>query len=202
MSDVPRTSKPIALCLERVASSSADRYVRCTAQIGRALGLALGMDGRILWCEQAGIGCELWVSADQRLMAYCLPDTPPTVLYRAGRNFELPKQKPVVLRHQDELELAGTRFRVHVHGIVDRVHAPTIVRNIARAAAAVVLATVMSSCADDEVKVLDNPPGATVTDADGITQEDSALPVDAGAADAESATDATIEVLDNPPALI
>ena len=61
-----------------------DRYVRCTAQVGRAMGLALGIDGRILWCEQSGVGCEIWVSADQRLMAYCPAGAPPTVALPGG----------------------------------------------------------------------------------------------------------------------
>ncbi len=131
--------RPIELCLERIQPASAERYVRCTAQVGRELGLALGIDGRILWCDQDGVGCEICVSADQRLMAFCPDGTPATTLHRAGRVLELPKQRPVVLRHHDELELVDTRFRVHVHGATERVHAPEIVRTLARAALALAM---------------------------------------------------------------
>ena len=108
MANVVDKPRPIELCLERVRPASTDRYVRCTAQVGRELGLALGVDGRILWCEQSGVGCEIWVSADQRLMAFCPAAMPPTTLYRAGRVLVLPSERPVVLRHHDELELAST----------------------------------------------------------------------------------------------
>ena len=51
MASVVDKPKPIELCLERIQSSAQDRYVRCTAQVGRELGLALGVDGRMLWCS-------------------------------------------------------------------------------------------------------------------------------------------------------
>jgi hypothetical protein len=152
MAHMTTRSKPMALCLERLAGADEDRYVRCTAQVGRELGLALGTGGRILWCEQGGAACEIWVSADQRLMAYCPADTPPTTLHRAGRILELPKNKPVVLRHEDELHLDGARFRVHVHGIVDAVRAPTVVRTVARAAAAVALAVTVGASGCDSAE--------------------------------------------------
>ncbi len=205
--DKPR---PIEICLERVGSSSADRYVRCTAQVGRALGLALGVDGRILWCEQSGVGCEIWVSADQRLMAYGLAGMPPTTLYRAGRVLELPSQRPVVLRHKDELELAGTRFRVHVHGATDRVHAPAIVRTLARAAAAATLALGVGGSAgcNDPAAVITNPdaaqPGAPDVPTFFPIREDAkhdqtSSPVDGDEIDAEELDANPIEVLEFPP---
>jgi hypothetical protein len=201
-SDKPR---PIEICLERVGSLSADRYVRCTAQVGRALGLALGVDGRILWCEQSGVGCEIWVSADQRLMAYCLAGMPPTTLYRAGRMLELPSQRPVVLRHKDELELAGTRFRVHVHGATDRVHAPAIVRTLARAAAAATLALSVGGSAgcNDPAAVIRNPdaaqPGAPDVPTIQLPGDDAKAGVDGDEIDAEELDATPIEVLDFPP---
>jgi hypothetical protein len=198
MANLGEKTRPIELCLERIQPSSPERYVRCTAQVGRELGLALGIDGRILWCEQSGVGCEICVSADQRLMAYCPSGTPATVLYRAGRVLELPKQRPVVLRHHDELELAGARFRVHVHGVTDRVHAPAVVRTLVRAAAAASLALVVGGAAGcgESGSVRDAAqPDAGQTDASDaqtiIMVPYDPLPQDSG--------DASIEVLDFPP---
>lgn len=211
MANVTDKPRPIEICLERLGGSSADRYVRCTAQIGRALGLALGIDGRVLWCEQSGVGCEIWVSADQRLMAYCPAGTPPTTLHRAGRVLALPSQHPVVLRHRDELELAGTRFRVHVHGVTDLVHAPVVVRALARAAATAALALGVGGSVG-----CNNPLPASLptTDAaqpdtkdvptfilrsDAATTDQAGNPADGAEIDAEAPVDAPIEVLDFPP---
>jgi hypothetical protein len=192
--------RPIELCLERLQSPSVERYVRCTAQVGRELGLALGIDGRILWCEQSGVGCEICVSADQRLMAFCPAGTPPTTLHRAGRVLELPRQHPVVLRHHDELELAGTRFRVHVHGVTDRVHAPAIVRTLARAAAAASLALAVGGIAGcDESDGARNGarPDAAAAQLDANNNAPLIVPT-FDPVEPESG-DASIEVLDFPP---
>ena len=203
--------KPIELCLERVQSGDGDRYVRCTAQVGRELGLALAIDGRILWCEQSGVGCEIWVSADQRLMAFCPAGAPPTVLHRAGRTLELPPERPVVLRHRDELELAGTRFRVHVHGVTERVHAPAIVRTLVRAAATATLALSVGGAVGCEGSAIrgtnfDAAPPPDTRDVPTFTlpPQDVApaqpvAPVDAEDIDGEEPTDAPIEVLESPP---
>jgi hypothetical protein len=212
MANPTGTPRPIELCLERVGSSSADRYVRCTAQVGRELGLALGVDGRILWSERSGAGCEIWVSGDQRLMAYCLPGTPTTTLHRAGRVLELPSQRPVVLRHHDEIELAGTRFRVHVHGTTDVARAPTIVRTLARAAAAATLALGMGgapgcSTSPRLLPSLDSAPtdardgGGIVLRFDANTTDQAGPSIDGEAIDAQEFEDAPIEVLDFPPAV-
>jgi hypothetical protein len=213
MANVIEKPRPIELCLERVRSSSADRYVRCTAQVGRAMGLALGVDGRILWREQSGVGCEIWVSADQRLMAWCPPGTPPTTLYRAGRVLQLPRERPVVLRHHDELELAATRFRVHVHGVTNLVHAPAIVRTLARAAAAATLALAVGGSAGCGGLAAPHP-DATAADATAAPPDARDVPtftlkfdaavidqagVDGAGIEAEEPADAPIEVLDFPP---
>ena len=211
MTNAAAKPKPIELCLERVQSADGDRYVRCTAQVGRELGLALAIDGRILWCEQSGVGCEIWVSADQRLMAFCPAGAPPTVLHRVGRTLELPPERPVVLRHRDELELAGTRFRVHVHGVTERVHAPAIVRTLARAAATLALSVGGAvGCHGSAMKstTLDAapPPPPETSDVAVFTfpHQDIAppkpvAPVDAEDIDGEEPTDAPIEVLESPP---
>lgn len=105
---------PIALCLEKLGATEDERYTRCTARSGREQGLAIGLGGAILWCSPEPAACTLWVSRDQRLMAL-RPEGAPTVsVVRAGRTLELPADKPVVLRHQDDLVFAGVRYRVHV----------------------------------------------------------------------------------------
>jgi len=214
MASVIPKARPIELCLERLGSPTRERYVRCTAQVGRALGLALGIDGRILWCEQSGVGCEIWVSADQRLMAYCPAGAPPTTLHRAGRVLELPGERPVVLRHHDELELAGARFRVHVHGVADLVHAPAIVRTLARAAAAATLAVAVSGSAG--CGELPQRADAALSDAagaqpdardlpainlrfDGNGTDQAGVPTDGSVIDTQDPADAPIEVLETPP---
>jgi hypothetical protein len=212
MTNLANKPKPIELCLERIQSSESDRYVRCTAQVGRELGLGLGIDGRILWCERNGVGCEIWVSADQRLMAYCPADTPGTVLYRAGRMLALPRERPVVLRHRDELELAGTRFRVHVHGTTERVHPPSIVRTLARAAATATLALAVGGSAgcDSRSTVGDAQPDAAagpdvaevpsfIFPKDAAPTEPTGPALDGASIDGEESTDEPIEVLESPP---
>jgi hypothetical protein len=208
MASIIDRPRPIELCLERVGSSAVDRYVRCTAQVGRARGLGLGLDGRILWCEPSGVGCEIWVSADQRLMAYCPAGMPITTLYRAGRVLALPLEHPVVLRPRDELELAGTRFRVHVHGATDQVHAPTIVRTLARAAAAAALALSVSGSAgcntsSPALAPKDAAPADTrnaiILPLELDAADATAAPVDGAGSDGEEPVDAPIEVLDFPP---
>jgi hypothetical protein len=207
MANVADRPKPIELCLERVEPPSSDRYVRCTAQVGRELGLALGIDGRILWCEQSGVGCEIWVSADQRLMAFCPAEAPKTVLFRFGRTLELPRERPVVLRHHDELELAGTRFRVHVHGVTEAVHAPAIVRTLARAAAAATLALAVGGGAacNDASGVRINPDAAPPDSSDTSTiiilpsADAPTVTVDSEGIDGAEAIDTPIEVLESPP---
>jgi hypothetical protein len=228
MANVADKPRPIELCMERMGSASAERYVRCTAQVGRELGLALGIDGRILWCEQSGVGCEIWVSADARLMAYCPAGTPPTTLYRAGRVLELPREHPVVLRHHDELELSATRFRVHVHGVAERAHAPEIVRTLARAAATLALAVAgTAGCASPLKTTTDataarpdagdtSADSATIihlpvsdadagtdaqTLADGQSGDWAGSPIDGASREAAAPADAPIEVLEFPPAL-
>ena len=139
--------KPLLLCLERLADGSLERFVRCTAKPGRERGLAIGLDGSILWCDSGPVGCEIWVAKDQRLVAFCPEEAPPTVLTRAGRALELPRGKPVIVRNQDELQLAGARFRVHIHGLATEIHAPQTLRALPRFAAAAAVAMAMGSSA-------------------------------------------------------
>ena len=98
--------RPIMICLELLAPAADEPYVRCTARPGREAGLALAEDGAILWRHPGPVACEVWVSADQKLIAYRRAGTPPVTLHRANRSLELPVEKPVVMRHHDELVVA------------------------------------------------------------------------------------------------
>ncbi len=140
---------PIALCLERIGASEDERYVRCTARSGRLAGLGIGHSGAILWCRPEPVACELWVSRDQRLMALRPLGAPRMRLVRAGRAIQIPEDKPVVLRHQDELileDLEGVRFCVHVHGTTQEVHAPRPVLSLRAATLAAAMALGSASC--------------------------------------------------------
>jgi hypothetical protein len=107
---------PLAICLEDLAPRSpAERYLRCVALVGRRPGLRLDGTGTALWKSDDGAACELWVSADDRLIAYRRGDGAAATLRRGGRSLALPPGKPVVVLDQDELEVGGGRLRVHVH---------------------------------------------------------------------------------------
>ncbi len=123
---------PIALCLEKLGASPDERYTRCTARSGRLAGLAIGIDGAILWCVPRPVACELWVSRDQRLMALRPEGAAPVAIVRAGREVAIPEEKPVVLRHLDELLFDGVRYRVHVHGTTTEVHPPRRILTLPR----------------------------------------------------------------------
>ena len=117
--------KPLSLCLERTDTpATADRFVQCVAIVGREPALALGADGVVLWADPDRAALELWVSADERLMAFRVPSAPSCTVVRAGRRYAIPEQKPAVLLDADELELGSARLRLHVHGPAPRVSRP------------------------------------------------------------------------------
>jgi hypothetical protein len=80
------------------------------------------------------VACEIWVSSDQRLIAWRPAGAPTVRLERAGRGLDLPEEKPVVMLDQDELRLKALVFRMHVHGVTDQVHEPRPLRLGQRAA--------------------------------------------------------------------
>lgn len=174
----PAGPRPIALCLERLDGS----LVRCTATTGREAGLAIDPSGEILWrSERRGV-CELWVSQDERLMALRQQEAPAVTLERKGRKFEMPSEKPVVLRDQDELVLGCERFRVHVHGYARKVEPPRPLRRMLVAGslgAAMAIST--TACLDDAPATAENTPTvAQERDADAEAQEAEAEARDAG----------------------
>lgn len=151
-------SRPLAICLEDLdPRSPGERYLRCVALVGRAPGLRVDGAGTVSWRDDAGAACELWVSADERLVLYRPERGGRVVVRRAARVLEVPATKPVILLDQDEIEVGGRRFRVHVHGDAPRVHPPEYLpagspRGPARVAAALALGAALGAagCKKDE----------------------------------------------------
>lgn len=118
--------KPFAICIENLnARSGAPRYLRCVALPGRQSGLRLDGGGRVLWQQDDVVACELWVSADDRLMLYRQEGMAPVTLQRSGRSLDVPCSKPVVLADQDQIRIGRRRLRVHIHGVAAAVSAPS-----------------------------------------------------------------------------
>ncbi len=118
--------KPLAICIEDLdAPATPSQYTRCVALPGRQPGLRLDEAGRVLWHKDEAVACELWVSADDRLILYRPEDAPSVVVHRAGRSLDVPSSKPVVLLDQDQVDVGARRLRIHVHGEAPAVSAPT-----------------------------------------------------------------------------
>jgi len=171
---------PIAICLEDLdAPSPGRRYLQCVALPGGRPGLALRPDGRSAWRSDGDIACEIWVSADGRLILFRPAGAAGATVHRAGRSVAAPVGKPVVIIDGDEVELGSRSFRVHVHGAASSDHPPRWLdpapraadraRNAAAAAAlSLGLAAAAPGCGDcgeggieppwRDIDVIDNPP--------------------------------------------
>lgn len=115
----------LALCIEDLdADNPNERYVQCVAVPGRAPGLRLDPRGQPLWRVEQGAVCELWRSADGRLVLWKLEGTEPIVVTRARRSVEVPVGKPVMLLDKDGIDIGGRHLRVHLHGTTVQEHAP------------------------------------------------------------------------------
>jgi hypothetical protein len=118
--------KPMAICLEDLdAASEAVKYLRCVALPGRQPGLRLDETGSVLWQAGDVPACELWVSADDRLILYRQGGMAPVVLRRGGRSLALPHGKPVVVLDGDEIDIGSRHLRIHVHGEAAAIAAPS-----------------------------------------------------------------------------
>ncbi len=194
---------PIALCIEDLeAPRPSERYLRCVAIAGAEPGLGLAPDGTIRWKQETPLACELWVSLDDRLILLRPAGAIEIRVSRAGRSLLAPEGKPVVLRNQDQLELGGRSFRVHVHGRAPTVHPPAWLepapaprpevhaRAARTAAAALALgaALSMTACGDEELEVrheppkvampIDDPPDQEGTEGEGVTPPVEPPPVE------------------------
>jgi hypothetical protein len=198
--------RPLAICLEDPAApAEGERYLRCVAVPGRQAGLRVDAAGRVLWRDDAGTACELWVSGDEKLILYRPDGGGRVVVRRAGRELDVPCGKPVVLLDQDRFEVGGRTLRVHVHGPASAVAEPSYLpprapgRGLSRAATAIALGAALGAAGckpgkkpqaevSPEVEVRTQPPDM------------APLPEDA-AADTAPAGEAgeTIELRTEPP---
>ena len=162
--------KPLAICIEELDSSEA-RYIRCVALPGRQPGLRLDKTGRVLWQSDDGVSCELWVSADERLILYRPEGADSVMLDRGGRTLDVPYGKPVVVIDQDQVSVGGRRVRIHVHGEAPSVAAPSplpsrsqplgrLARTLATTAV-IGAAVAASGCAEPSIEVRVTPPEPT-----------------------------------------
>ena len=117
--------KPLAICIEELDPSEST-YTRCVALPGRQPGLRLDSGGQVMWQIDDDVSCELWVSADDRLMLYRPEGAAPVALQRAERSLEVPCGKPVVVLDQDLVSVGSRRVRIHVHGEAPATAAPTL----------------------------------------------------------------------------
>lgn len=154
---------PLAICIEDLdAPSKASKYLQCVALPGRQPGLRLDGAGRARWRNEDAVACELWVSADNRLILYRPNDAPPVKVRRAGRSLDVPHSKPVILVDKDEVDVGARRLRIHIHGEAAVIAAPTPLaikpgpfdRLAQTAAAAAVIGTLATGC----IEVRETPP--------------------------------------------
>jgi hypothetical protein len=165
--------KPIAVCIEDFSADlEKPGFTSCVAVSGREPGLRVDGRGTVLWKSDEGVACELWVSADERLILFRPEGAPPVTVRRAGRSLDVPFGKPVLVIDQDEVDVGGRNLRLHVHGQTDTVAKPaeivpkrSRVGRVGRAAAAAVLGSVfaLGGCAGDDaakppVEIRDQPP--------------------------------------------
>ena len=120
-------TKSLGICIEDLKARPGEpRYVRCVAVPGRQPGLRLDTGGEVLWKSNDDVACELWVSADDRLILYRPEGAEAVTVSRAGRSLDVPFGKPVVLIDQDQIDVGSRRLRVHVHGEARAVSAPSV----------------------------------------------------------------------------
>lgn len=209
----------MSVCIEDLHATDPNRrFLRCVAVPGRAPGLQLDDSGHVLWRSDEDVACELWVSADNRLVLWRREESPPVVVSRSGRSLSIPDSKPVMLIHGDEVELASRRLRIHVHGDAFTVQPPEPIvversRRVFRTAAtaAIVGATLVAGAAaaaeqEGPIEVREHPPAPMPAPPDASPE-----PADAGsfadpppddAREPDAAVDTPIEVRDTPPAVV
>ena len=165
---------PVAICIEDL-DTDATPYLQCVAVAGADPGLVIDAEGEVHWQTGEPGACELWVSLDQRLMAFRPQGAPgaPVVLHRGGRSLEVPEGKPVVVLDQDRLDVGPRRLRVHVHGEAPSVHPPSLLQQerpsplgrVARAAAtALALSAAVGASGCKSVEVRHTPPKVAPTE--------------------------------------
>ena len=186
--------EPISLCIENVEDELAPtRFIRCVALAPDLPGLGIDRRGRPLWGSNSNAErvCDLWVSGDERLMLWRIEGSPPLTVWRARRSLVAPEAKPVVLLDQDEIELAGVRLRLHVHGPTTEVHAPTPLFVRAIGAAAIATAVAVGGLAAGCESRGDRPQAATAEPTGALAAPATSTPQEPSTRSAEAAPSAT-----------
>jgi hypothetical protein len=207
--------RPLAICLEDLqAGSSGRRYLRCVAVVGRAPGLRVDGAGAVWWRDETAAACELWVSADGRLVLYRLEGGGPVLVRRGSRSLDAPPSRPVILLDQDELEIGRRCLRVHVHGDAPRVHPPEYLpparsRATARLAAALALGAALGAadCKKDtpaaggerEIEVRTAPPKIAAPPEDVAEPDESDASAESTDAGTDAERDAVVALPDTVP---
>jgi hypothetical protein len=139
--------------------------MRCVALPGRQPGLRLDETGQVLWRSDDGVSCELWVSADERLVLYRPEGAPSVSLHRAGRSLNVPCGKPVFVIDKDEVDVGSRHLRIHVHGQAPSIAAPSPLpprarplSSLAQAATAAAIVGAVTTFGCSEIEVRDDPP--------------------------------------------
>jgi hypothetical protein len=195
--------KPLAICIEDLdAQSKASKFLQCVALPGRQPGLRLDEAGRAIWYSEKAVACELWVSADNRLILYRPESAPPVTVRRTGRSLDVPFSKPVIIMDKDQVDIGTRHLRIHIHGNAPAVAAPTPLvikpgpfdRLAQTAAAAAVIGTLATGC----IEVRETPPVVMpVTDTTTSTIEVRETPPEP-VIPSDTPTP-TIEVRETPP---
>ncbi len=164
--------RAMAICIEDLDDKpEGTPFTSCTVLDGSRPGLTLGPGGELRWESDEAPALQLFVSLDERLVLIRPAGAGGVVMHRGSRSLEVPEGKPVVLLDQDCFDLAGRRFRIHVHGEAPAITPPTPVAleqegdqgstlgSVARAAAtALALGAAVGASACKTVEVREKPP--------------------------------------------
>jgi hypothetical protein len=147
----------LAICLEDILVQDEDkRFLCCTVKKGRAGGLSVDNKGTTQWMVDDNPAFQLFFTREDTLGLYRVKNGAKVQVRRGRRTLDVPFEKPVILRHQDELVIARRHYRVHVHGEVTHPYAPYFfkqqIQQASNVAAAVVLgaALTIGSCTDED----------------------------------------------------
>ena len=202
-------AKPLAICIEDVGSQAKTRYMRCVALPGRQPGLRLDEVGQVVWRSDDGVACELWVSADGRLVLYRPEGAIPVSVHRAGRSLDVPYGKPVFVIDKDEVDVGERRLRIHVHGEAPMVAAPSPLafksrsfKHLAQAATAAAIVGTVSTLGCSDIAIRCSPPEMEAVTPTIVVRDDPpeiAVTIEASPTPTVSPT---IEVRDDPPEVV
>jgi hypothetical protein len=171
--------KVLSICLEDILAENQDeRYLCCTVKRGRAGGLSVDNKGTTQWMVDDSPAFQLFFTREDTLGLYRLHNGAAVQVRRGRRTLDAPFEKPVILRHRDELVIAGRHYRVHVHGEVTKARAPYFfnqqLQKASNVAAAVVLGAALTAGACREADDSRDPPVTdTCTDIETDTEPEA-----------------------------